>query len=40
MLSTLQLRENVQHNRETMHMNDPFLVEGPAKGVHIGRHML
>ena len=39
-LTAVQLRENVENDRDTFNMNDPFLVEGPAKGVHIGERVL
>lgn len=32
----MQLRENTRFERDTIDLNDPFLVEGPAKGAHNG----
>ncbi|KAL8797875.1 MAG: hypothetical protein Q9195_000227 [Heterodermia aff. obscurata] len=32
----LKLRENTRFERDMIDLNDPFLVEGPAKGVHNG----
>ena len=33
----MQLRKNEDVHRATIDLNDPFLVEGPAKGAHNGR---
>ena len=39
MIDYLQMRENVEHQRKTLDLDDPFLFEGPAKGVHIGQYV-
>ena len=34
LILTLQIRQNVVLHRSYFDMNDPLLVEGPAKGAH------
>ena len=36
----MQLRENTQFERDMIDLNDPLLVEGPAKGAHNGEKAL
>ena len=34
LISAAQIRQNVLLHRSSFDMNDPLLVEGPAKGAH------
>ena len=34
LISALQIRQNVSLHRSSFDVNDPLLVEGPAKGAH------